>query len=296
MRSSPLIQVRLGVAGGLYKPTSTRKKVNSARHELWAKDRRFIRNSKALADLPASGSEESGVFDPTAHTPLKETHALWRDVSPLVKITSCARAIAERQSPWAWSLRVAPSFIENEQNPLDYVYRRLARNLRKELRRDCDFFAVVHISSPTGDEFHLHGVIDLLPSELHAARAAMKAAGGLWRRKSPASGNQVKFEALTDADGWADYCLRERSKAARWLKEHRARINPLAKGSPQTEAITQPLRSAGKELYEHDRQALKPTPVKSPSPRRATFEETGYLSDEQMEWLARAIARDEFSV
>ncbi len=114
------------------------------------------------------------------------------------------RALQKLGPRKAFTLRLGVATARNaedaEPNFIDYIRRRIARQLKRALGRPVAFWFTAEVDKWSLP--HLHGSVGITNAEEEIARAAMKRAGGDWT--GPAS-KQVVFAPIYDGPGWAGY-------------------------------------------------------------------------------------------
>lgn len=132
--------------------------------------------------------------------------AEWRDTSDVLQVLYRHIALRTFGQVHSFSLNFAPD-VEREARsqaaPIDWLHKRIARNLADQLGRAPQFHLVLEEAEQ--HRLHLHGEIQVSAEEAEAARKALRLAGGEWEEVR-------QHQAHTDADpdqGWASYIAKD---------------------------------------------------------------------------------------
>ena len=226
--------------------------------------------------------------------------ALWRDVTDLLKLGYCSRAMPaiDANPVWVFTLRLDPSIHKRSANPINVISQRIRVQLKLALGRDVNFIGVAHIKTRSGDELHVHGLIALSENEIPAAKEALHIAGGDWRT-GPGRGRQVEIKqpdaSKGGAEGWlCVYGYAQANDVREYLDKQFIRMAVERQRNPEVSFVRRnsdkanDLLSAARALYEKDRaavlaaikatkgvcapeveamvEAIKPSPVAFPAP------------------------------
>lgn len=137
------------------------------------------------------------------------TPPLWREASDYLRAEYYHLAIKTLGAPFGFTLDLHPDTeaqARRQDEPLDWLCRRLSRRIKAACGRSLSFWAVVE---ETDDRrLHLHGEIALpqncTPRELAHIRKAFRLAGDEWELNRQ---RQVKLSPSPNF-GWVSYCLK----------------------------------------------------------------------------------------
>lgn len=179
----------------------------------------------------------------------------WRDASPLLTAHYVHLALRTFGPVHSFSLNLRPDVEAQarlQADECDWLYRRIARELKKALGRKVEFVMMVEETDDWTHRLHVHGEVQCSADEAKAARKALRAAGGEWKAVR-------QHQAHTDEnpdDGWIGYCAKGFWKfdphTRRWNAMGRSFMRNGLKGRPF--AASKGLRRAAAGLYaEHRR-------------------------------------------
>lgn len=241
----------------LVNPASRRKRRRSAYRDL--QDRYTLRNFERATGTPAPGAQAEAVEkSPTPLPPSSPASiALWRDTTEVTKVTFYNRALIIFGKPFAFTLNLHPDLIaaanDNERGFLDYVRRRVARELKKEFGRDMPHWLMIETTDDGRP--HIHGGLVLSPelaaAEALAATRALESAGGSYTTQGS---YPADVRAEYDPDGWARYSLKRIGRTKRHLRDA-AGLAPKTKVAILS--VTRELRCEAEHLHKQIRATMK---------------------------------------
>ncbi len=189
------------------------------------------------APLPLSAlSLPSSLPSPTtARRPLRRWHdryraptiiahrvpPTWREASIYLRAEFAFLALQQLGPVAGFTLNLSPEIeaqARAKASPLDWLHRRIRRELKAALGRPVAFMAAIEETDDHLRRLHLHGVLQLDASnELEAAcaRKALRRAGGEWEHTR---NKQAHIQTGIDA-GWISYMLKGAWKATPFMRE-----------------------------------------------------------------------------
>lgn len=185
--------------------------------------------------------------------------ASWEDAGELPQIIAVNRAVAVLGSPFAWSLNIHPDLIQagndNVRGLLDFMRRRVARHLNREMGRHMPFW--FEIETDDDGRPHLHGGIPMANDneDAPAIERALVKAGGNWSRRGSAPAD---VRRQYEPDGWAVYGLKRIGRTRRHLREA-AGLDQDEDGKKKHITVwtcTDDLRTEGQRIHEETRRAI----------------------------------------
>jgi polyhydroxyalkanoate synthesis regulator phasin len=171
----------------------------------------------------------------------KNGRAQFRITTPKEKIAADILAsfrrleyLAGNDRLYAFTLRIHPAIFDGVENPANHMQRIIARRLKEFLGRDVKFSGALEWRTDGAPELHVHSVILLPAHELERAGAALKAAGGKWRRNQGSANQvdirpidpQVSYKGKFGLEGWALYCADDSRQTQLELDRRRQALDP----------------------------------------------------------------------
>lgn len=229
-------------------------------------DARTIRqHARASSGEPVEDLPSTSTTSKTSTKTKTRTRGIasWEDAGELPQIIAVNRAVAVLGSPFAWSLNIHPDLIQaandNARGFLDFMRRRVARHLDREMGRKVPFW--FEVETDHNGRPHLHGGIPLANDneDVPAIERALVKAGGNWSRRGSAPAD---VRRQYEPDGWAVYGLKRIGRTRRHLREA-AGLDEAAQVTVWT--CTDDLRTEGRRIHEETRQSIQKARQRPPA-------------------------------
>ena len=181
------------------------------------------------------------------------TPARWRDACDPLKASYFHKALETIGPVHAFTANLSKE-IEAEalsqKNPIDWLRRRISRNLRLALGRGVDFWIVAEEADDR--RFHLHGELGIADTEAKNARGAIRKACGLWENT-----RQHQVHTKPDPDsGWTEYVIKDAYKASGIARQRFGNTSQSVRFHGGVITRTQKLGAAAENLYAKDRETF----------------------------------------
>ena len=180
-----------------------------------------------------------------------KTPAHFRDLSDPFRLIWFNRALHDMGPTQTFTLNLSPEIeaaARKQSSPCDWLRRRIARELQNALNRPIDFFVTIEESDDR--RLHCHGTIGIAEEDAHKARAALRRAGGEWKR---ARQHQSKTKPDPD-DAWATYIAKDHWKMTDFARDMLRGSKSASGFDGEWFGATNAVRTRAGDLYEFNRQ------------------------------------------